>query len=215
MNQNKQDSSGVNRVHVLSSIVTSGLNELRRRYDEEALRLAADVLGEFVDDQAARTREQVGFGWVAAADAPSDCTTLRTAFDRSVTTGAPLPISSENNQDIIYGSAEQNVRFRFWHDVSHCRRRLSFELPDELELALWHLGELEREGFGPDTLVWKLLRADLVGQTHVMAFARRFPLDQRRFVEGCITSGYDAGLLVELRRGASDAIDSTDTGASS
>jgi hypothetical protein len=50
-------------------------------------------------------------------------------------------------------------------------------------------------------LVWRLLHADLTGQAYVQAFARRFPFDQRRFVTGCVTAGFDHGLLAELRSG--------------
>ena len=42
-------------------------------------------------------------------------------------------------------------------------------------------------------------RRILTGQAYVQAFAARFPFDQRRFVTGCVTVGFDHGLLAELR----------------
>jgi hypothetical protein len=36
---------------------------------------------------------------------------------------------------------------------------------------------------------------------YLQALSERFPLDQRRFVIGCVTAGFDDGVLNELRRG--------------
>ncbi len=173
---------------------------LRQQFNRRTLAVACDVLGDFTVEQAEKTAAEVGFGWVAAPTAPSIYDDLALAYEHSARTGDPLPISSENNQDTIYVHGSANIAMRFWHDVSHVRRGLTFQLVDELELALWHLSVLERHGFGSETLVWKLLRADLVGQAEVMAFARRFPLHQQRFVQGCISGGFDRGLLKEIRR---------------
>jgi hypothetical protein len=81
------------------------------------------------------------------------------------------------------------------------RRDLSFNLVDELDLSLWHLRELESAGYPRVSLVWQLLHADLTGQVYLQALSERFPLDQRRFVIGCLTAGFDDGVLDELRRG--------------
>ncbi|GFM17889.1 MULTISPECIES: hypothetical protein [Mycobacteriaceae] len=160
---------------------------------------AADTLSAFILSAAARTTEQVGFGYVLVSDAPSTFPTLSAAYAHSVATGDPLPISNENSDDVIYTPPSVNGALRFWHDVNHIRRQLDFGLVDELELSLWHLGELEHAGHRPGSLVWRLLHADLTGQAYVQAFASRFPFDQRRFVTGCVTAGFDHGLLAELR----------------
>ena len=165
---------------------------------------AAVALSAFIESAAVKTADEVGFGYIVQTDAPNTFPRLCDAYSHSCATGEPLPISSENNDDIIYGSPTVNADLRFWHDVNHVRRRLSFELVDELELSLWHLAELEAAGHERGSLVWRLLHADLTGQTYVQAFAQRFPLDQQRFVSGCVTAGFDQGLLAELRRG--DAI---------
>ena len=89
------------------------------------------------------------------------------------------------------------LAFRFWHDVNHVRRGLSFDLVDELELANWHLAELTGTGFGPETTAWQLLHADLVGQIYVMALVRRFPLDQGSFWADCVRRGFDEAVLTE------------------
>ncbi|MCV7286726.1 hypothetical protein H7J87_15465 [Mycolicibacterium wolinskyi] len=162
---------------------------------------ASEVLGRFIEQAARQTEDEVGFGYVLVPDAPNAYPALTAAYARSLATGCPLPISSENSDDVIYGRPEVNGALRFWHDINHVRRRLDFGLVDELELSLWHLGELEAAGHAPGSLVWRLLHADLTGQAYVQAFAQRFPLDQRRFVTGCVTAGFDHGLLDELRHG--------------
>lgn len=174
------------------------LDDLRHHLGDEILD-AADVLSSFIEQAAAKTAEEVGFGYALVADAPNTFPSLTAAYATSVATGAPLPISSENSDDVIYTPASVNGALRFWHDVNHVRRQLDFGLVDELELSLWHLGELERAGHPRGCLVWRLLHADLTGQAYVQAFARRFPFDQRRFVTGCVTAGFDHGLLAELR----------------
>jgi hypothetical protein len=160
---------------------------------------ASHQLGVFIVDAAQRTAGEVGFGYLLVPDAPSTYPALCQAFERSMVSGEPLPISSENSDDIVYRSPSINGALRFWHDVSHVRRGLSFGLVDELELLLWHLGQLEAAGYERGSVVWRLRHADLTGQSYVQAFAQRFPFDQRRFVTGCITADFDHGLLNELR----------------
>ena len=160
---------------------------------------ASEVLGKFIKDQAESTAAEMGFGYMLRADAPNRYPDLRTAFAHSMKTGDSLPISNENSDAVIYADPTVNFALRFWHDVNHVRRSLDFGLVDELELSLWHLDELETAGHPRGCLVWRILHADLTGQAYVMAFARRFPMDQRRFVQECTTAGFDHGLLSELR----------------
>lgn len=171
----------------------------RRSIVEDQIVEAANVLSAFIEEAAQRTADEVGFSYVLASDAPNTFSALTEAYACSLATGAPLPISSQNSDDVIYTPASVNGALRFWHDVNHVRRRLDFGLVDELELSLWHLEELEKAGHPHGSLVWRLLHADLTGQAYVQAFARRFPLDQQRFVKGCVTAGLDHGLLSELR----------------
>lgn len=161
---------------------------------------ARACLTAFVERQADETAIGVGFGWRPDSSAPNTYGALQQAFDRSMARDEDLPISDLYCDSTVYLDPQANICFRFWHDVTHVRRGLSFDLDDELELALWHLSELERAGHGPTTLPWRLLHADLVGQVHVMALCGRFPLDQWRFVLNCLEMGFDAGVLAEFRR---------------
>src|SRR5271167_4675063 len=109
----------------------------------EEFQQACDTLGRFIARQARATAAEVGFGYVLTPVAPNNYAALREAFELSATTGVPLPISSENSDAVIYSAPSVNAALRFWHDVSHVRRGLTFELVDELELSLWHLDQLE------------------------------------------------------------------------
>jgi hypothetical protein len=158
------------------------------------------VLSRFVREQAARARSELGFGWIGTDPAPSSYQQLRGAFVQSERTGEPLPISNLFSDSTTFVTPGDNVAFRFWHDVSHVRRGLSFELGDELELAQWHLDQLERAGYGPGTLPYDLLTADLVGQLLLNALIGRLPFDQAAFVETCEQVGLVRGLIEEIRR---------------
>lgn len=59
---------------------------------------------------------------------------------------------------------------------------------------------VEKACHRPGSVVWRLLHADLTGQAYVQAFAHRSPFDQHPFVTGCVTAGFDHGLLAELKR---------------
>jgi hypothetical protein len=161
---------------------------------------ARQALTEFVREQASKAAADLGFGYVAQTDAPHTLESLKRAFEQSSQSGAPLPVSNEHSGSVIFTDPAVNFAMRFWHDVNHVGRQLTFDLVDELELSLWHLSVLEAAGFPPDGWEWQLLHADLVGQVYVMSLTRRFPLDQKRFAEGCIGSGFDRAILDEARR---------------
>ena len=164
------------------------------------LQAARQTLTEFVREQANKAAADLGFGYVAQPGAPHTFERLERAFEQSAQSGDPLPVSNEHSGSVIFTDPAVNFAMRFWHDVNHVRRQLSFHLVDELELSLWHLSVLEAAGFPPNGLEWQLLHADLVGQVYVMSLVRRFPLDQKRFAEGCVGSGFDRAVLDEARR---------------
>lgn len=169
-------------------------------FSEAALQSARIAYARFVRVQAARTAGRLGFGWHGTSQAPSTYQQLRAAFARSVETGAPLPVSEQNAASVVFPDATDNVAFRFWHDVSHVERGLSFRAEDELELALWHLAQLEDAGYDRTSLVHRLAEADTVGQVLLHAVAKQFAHDQLACLHGCIGSGLAAGVLAEIRR---------------
>lgn len=157
-------------------------------------------LSRFVREQAEHAASELGFGWLGVPDAPSTYPQLRGAFAHSKATAEPLPISNLYCDDTVFVEPEDNVAFRFWHDTSHCRLGLSFALPDEWELTLWHLDRLAAVGLGPETQEYQLLRMDLLGQVILLGLASRFPFNQGEFTRTCAEVGMDAGILAELRR---------------
>lgn len=157
-------------------------------------------LSRFVRERAEETADALGFGWVGVPDAPSTYQQLRGAFEHSQRTGEPLPISNLYCEDTIYLEPGDNVAFRFWHDTSHCRLGLSFALPDEWELSLWHLRQLEAVGLGPGSREYELFRLDALGQIILLALIGRYPFAQGEFVRDCAEAGLDQGILHELRR---------------
>ncbi len=163
------------------------------------IQAARETLSAFVDFHAEQTAEAIGFRFNATPDAPTTYPALCIAFKRSIRTKEPLPISNQNSDSVLFTSPEVNIAHRFVHDVHHCLLGLSFDLVDELELAIWHLDQLERSGCARDSLPWKLFHADLIGQIQVNALARRFPADQRAFGINCAIMGLERGVLHELR----------------
>lgn len=157
-------------------------------------------LSRVVLDQAGAITTRLGFRALPTKDAPSTYQQLRGAFAHSLRTGDPLPVSSLYCEDTIFTEPHVNVAFRFWHDVAHCELGLSFSLPDEWELALWHLSQLEVAGLGPQTTEYELLRMDLLGQVILLGIAQRFPFNQGDFTRTCTRLGLDDGILHELRR---------------
>lgn len=157
-------------------------------------------LTRFVTQQAEEAQDVLGFGYLPCADAPSTFESLRRAFARSVRTGEPLPVSDEHSDSVIFTEPAANFSLRYWHDVNHVRRRLTFNLVDELELSLFHLSALVKVGFPECSLEWQLLHADLIGQVYLMSLTRRFPLDQQRFGMACLSEGFDQALLNDARR---------------
>lgn len=157
-------------------------------------------LTHFVLDRAAFLVDNLGCSWTAQADAPDTYPALRRAFAHSRVTGEPLPVSNENSDSVIFTNPDVNYAFRFWHDCSHVLQGLSFSLPDEFELAILHLEDLQNAGFDPDTAEYKLLRADTLGQVIVNAIAKRFPFEQERFGVTCLRDGFERGILDELQR---------------
>ncbi|AZZ79749.1 hypothetical protein C5O27_00390 [Gordonia alkanivorans] len=160
-------------------------------------------LTRWVCTTATTKARECGFAWTPRPDAPSTYPGLCAAYARSVESGESLPVSSENSTSVILTSSDANNAWRFVHDMAHVERGLSFSLPDEYELALWHLSELERDGFSPDSLEYAFLKADTLGQVIINAVVRRFPADQELFDLECQLYGFEQGILREIRRESS------------
>lgn len=156
-------------------------------------------LSAFVNHMANRTAHDLGFGWVPVPDAPDTYNWLKAAFKESKQHSKPLPVSSLFCDNTIYGTPHTNYAMRFWHDTKHIGTSLTFSLQDEIELGLKHLKDAEDAGIKKDSLEWQMLRVDMLGQNYLLGIAKRFPLNQERFVKGCLLYGLDEGVLIEAR----------------
>lgn len=164
------------------------------------IQAARQRLSAFVLDQEQHTRQRLGFAWHPTPNAPATYPDLKCAFAHSQDTGESLPVSSEHTAAVIFVSPEVNLAFRYLHDSAHVLLGLDFTLPDEYELALWHLHQLEAVGYRRGDVEWEFLRADTLGQVLINAIGHRFPTDQQRFDLDCALKGFDHGVLAELRR---------------
>jgi len=157
-------------------------------------------LGRFVIDLAATTTSELGFGWYATPNAPSTAQQLIGAYEHSVRTGEPYPVSSLFCESTIFTEPHINHAYRYVHDCSHRKLGLSFTLEDEWHLGTYHLAQAEEAGLGPGSREHELLRCDIFGQLMLLGVAGRFPIDQGVFALECFELGIEAGLLRELRR---------------
>lgn len=150
--------------------------------------------------EASNIASRVGFDWLPTDEAPNTYKTLKTAFEVSTRTKAPLPVNSENSGRVVFANEEGNYASRFLHDMGHVEMGLGFNSPDEFELARRLMCRLERAGYSPDTLEWKLYQADAIGQVMHYAITKRYVSDQLQFALDCAHHGLDCGIFLEIER---------------
>jgi len=155
-------------------------------------------LRRFVQILADASARMVGFGWRGDPDAPTDYRSLLHAYATSQFTGTPLPVSDEHMERTIYVDHAGNLAFRFWHDVTHLRLGLGFDLDGEIEVSRAHLDILAATGFPPGSLEYELLHADTLGQTLCGAATGRFPADQICFARLTLSSTLAVAIRGEL-----------------
>ncbi|MGO2081770.1 hypothetical protein [Glutamicibacter arilaitensis] len=164
------------------------------------LATAQKNLSTYVTLEASHIASRVGFAWEPIEGAPSTYKSLKSAYETSMRTKAPLPVSNENSSRVIFASPEGNFAYRYLHDMGHVEMGLSFNPVDEFELARRLMCRLERAGYGPDTLEWKLYQADAIGQVIHYALTKRYVGDQLQFALDCIRHGLECGIFLEVER---------------
>lgn len=157
-------------------------------------------VGRLTADLARETAKHVGFAWFTTPNAPSSSQQLIGAFEHSVRTGEPYPVSSLFCDSTIYLEPSLNHQYRFLHDVHHRLHGLSFTLEDEWALGTHHMAQATAAGLGPGSIEHELLRCDIFGQLILLGVGGRFPYDQGLFALECAEIGLDAGVLRELQR---------------
>lgn len=161
---------------------------------------ARTELSKFVRMMADQTRAQTGVDWYGASDAPNTWKALKAAWLHSQVTGEPLPVYDGDCDSVIFVRPEDNIAYRYWHDVTHLKRDRSFSNTDELDMANFHLWEAERHGLERGSLPWRLLHADAVGQVLHWAVLKEFVLNQRVFITNAVLFGVEVALLTEMAR---------------
>jgi hypothetical protein len=168
-------------------------------FDAPEISLARINLSSFIEKLAAETAEELGVGWRASPCAPSSLAELTAEFRSCQFSGLPVRISSLYCDSTIYVSPATNQAFRFVHDSRHVFLQAGFETEPELLVASCHLARLKRAGFGPDSIEFRLLYADTVGQTLFLAETGRFVADQQRFALRCLNLPLAAAIAAESR----------------
>jgi hypothetical protein len=120
-------------------------------------------------------------GFDVSDDAPDTYKKLKTHLDA----GKRLVVFSGGSQHTIYADPAVNHAFRAWHDWTHWTGQ--HDLTFQGELAVYdaqrkHLIEL----FGDNsrTRYWsEIINAEIIGQATYFEYHKRFPVDQRGFVE--------------------------------
>ena len=149
--------------------MTTSENDLRQRFD-----LARYKLGVLVTSQAKQAGQLMRKGYYASENAPNNLATMRLAWAE----GSSYPVYSGASDKTVYSTPEQNLAFRFWHDVLHLVYDLDVSFEEELQIAKIHQ-KSARQYYGPDAAL--LMRIDTRGQSEYYKEHGAFPEDQLAF----------------------------------
>lgn len=120
-------------------------------------------------------------GFDVSGDAPATYQDLKAHLD----TGNRMLVFKGGSDHTIYGDPEVNWCFRAWHDWCHWRGAYDLTMAGEQAVCRmqgWHLLKLYWPGRILDR--WrKIIEAEIVGQAEYHHIHKRFPDDQRGFVE--------------------------------
>lgn len=159
------------------------------RPDARYRRYVGRELGEYCRDLAWSLERDTSVGYLPSVDAPS---TYLDAVSEWYS-GRTYRVSSEFCDGTIYGSAESNQAFRFWHDASHVLNDLSFSEHDEVVMARIQARVMYRKT--ASVLMARLIFCDIAGQVaYVQATGGQYPADQSAFTWTCVTDGIDAAV---------------------
>jgi len=109
----------------------------------------------------------------------------------------PFRVSSANCSSTIYPDVDTNYAFRFVHDSRHVWLDADFSLAGEMVVAERMLTRLSHSGCFSDSLAYRLLEAETLGQALFANVYGRFPTDQMRFAQYCAEVGVDEGIELE------------------
>lgn len=96
-----------------------------------------------------------------------------------------LVVYGGGSQHTIYGDPAVNHAFRAWHDWTHWTGQHDLTFPGELAVCADQRQQLiELFGDTPQIDRWaEIINAEIIGQATFFEYHKRFPVDQRGFVE--------------------------------
>lgn len=148
-----------------------------------ALGVARRNLTEYVSKEATFIQQAHGVSMIVSDDAPNTFDELRRQWLAS--SGTSITVSSLHCDGTIYLSPTANQQFRFWHDWLHLEHNKPFTLAGELAIGAIHCDAVAM-WFGYDSLEYKLMLADTVGQSTYEAVTGKFPADQLAFARAFV-----------------------------
>jgi hypothetical protein len=102
---------------------------------------------------------------------------------KQFTAGRELVIWSGGSDNTVWGSADNNYKFRAIHDLIHVKHGLDFTLSGELTVA-----RIQAELFQSDQL-GRLVIAEVQGQAEHYFETGEFPVNQIEFIKQYLTRG--------------------------
>jgi hypothetical protein len=120
-------------------------------------------------------------GFTASPKAPSTYEELKALLDN----GKQIVVFSGGSGKTIYGDKRVNYAFRAWHDYCHWNGKVPLTMDGEVAAFELQCRQLyDTFGFNGQTLRWRnILHAEVVGQAQYYERHKRFPINQRMFVE--------------------------------
>lgn len=127
-------------------------------------------------------------------DAPNSYKALK-QYKECLTGAIVLPVYDQACNNTIYLKPEDNVLFRAWHDAIHLEKGLSFKPVDEIQVGLEHCHQLRL--IGAPTHVINAVYFDVVGQIEFYSKHGQFVVNQRQFVQDCLSLGLQKAIDLE------------------
>jgi hypothetical protein len=129
-------------------------------------------------------------GFDVSEHAPATFAELKALLDAK----QRLVVYSGGSSNTIYADPEVNYAFRAWHDWSHWTGNHDLTFRGEVAVCATQRRHLiELYGDTPQTRRWsELIRAEIIGQGTYYLYHKRFPEDQRSFVEAFLTGPDEA-----------------------
>lgn len=155
---------------------------------------ARRYLGATIASRAALKAAQYGVEWEPVTLAPSTLSDMTQTFVACQKSGRPFPVDTSWSSQDLFLTAAQQYAWRFLRAVGQIEEGGGESFPDQLELGLWCLAQLDVTKTPPGSVVWRLLHAETVGRLYVRAISGRTVTDSVTFALASLTLGVDEAI---------------------